>query len=77
MTWPRPTPRRISRCSGSSARRSDEAVAALALDHTITSPRSGRQMDLRWIYLHMIEEYARHNGHADMIRERIDGVTGD
>ena len=33
--------------------------------------------DIRWIYLHMIEEYARHNGHADLIRERIDGVTGD
>ena len=30
-----------------------------------------------WIYLHMIEEYARHNGHADPIRELIDGVTGD
>jgi hypothetical protein len=29
------------------------------------------------VYLHMIEEYARHNGHADMIRERVDGVTGD
>ena len=55
----------------------DAAVASLALDHTIVSPRSGRSMDLRWIYLHMIEEYARHNGHADMIRERIDGVTGD
>jgi hypothetical protein len=27
--------------------------------------------------VHMIEEYARHNGHADLIRERIDGVTGD
>ncbi|MGW3957559.1 DinB family protein [Streptomyces sp. NPDC004752] len=32
---------------------------------------------LRWIYTHMIEEYARHNGHADLIRERIDGATGD
>ncbi|MEU6575761.1 DinB family protein [Streptomyces sp. NPDC046805] len=32
---------------------------------------------LRWIYTHMIEEYARHNGHADLIRERLDGVTGD
>ncbi len=31
----------------------------------------------RWAYLHMIEEYARHNGHADLLRERIDGVTGD
>jgi uncharacterized damage-inducible protein DinB len=33
--------------------------------------------DLRWIMLHMIEEYARHNGHADLIREAIDGVVGD
>ncbi|MGW2704795.1 DinB family protein [Streptomyces sp. NPDC001340] len=33
--------------------------------------------NLRWIYTHMIEEYARHNGHADLVRERIDGATGD
>jgi uncharacterized damage-inducible protein DinB len=33
-------------------------------------------VNLRWIYLHMIEEYARHNGHADLLREHIDGVTG-
>ncbi|MFE9173930.1 DinB family protein [Streptomyces kebangsaanensis] len=33
--------------------------------------------NLRWIYTHMIEEYARHNGHADLIRERVDGATGD
>ncbi|MEU8759395.1 DinB family protein [Streptomyces sp. NPDC048659] len=39
--------------------------------------RSGETFNLRWIYLHMIEEYARHNGHADLIRERIDGATGD
>jgi uncharacterized damage-inducible protein DinB len=32
---------------------------------------------LRWILVHMIEEYARHNGHADLIRERIDGAVGD
>ncbi|MEV5885954.1 DinB family protein [Streptomyces sp. NPDC052020] len=31
---------------------------------------------LRWIYTHMIEEYARHNGHADLVRERVDGATG-
>jgi uncharacterized damage-inducible protein DinB len=35
-----------------------------------------QDVSLRWIYVHMIEEYARHNGHADMIRERIDGATG-
>jgi uncharacterized damage-inducible protein DinB len=39
----------------------------------------GRQdpVSLRWILVHMIEEYARHNGHADLIRESIDGQTGD
>jgi uncharacterized damage-inducible protein DinB len=36
----------------------------------------GREVSLRWIYVHMIEEYARHNGHADLLRERIDGTTG-
>ncbi|MDQ6715842.1 MAG: DinB family protein [Actinomycetota bacterium] len=36
-----------------------------------------RTHDLRWIYLHMIEEYARHNGHADLLREALDGVTGE
>jgi Protein of unknown function (DUF664) len=34
-------------------------------------------MSVRWVYLHMIEEYARHNGHADLLRERIDGATGE
>ncbi|MDE3064546.1 MAG: DUF664 domain-containing protein, partial [Acidobacteriota bacterium] len=38
--------------------------------------RRGRAVDLRWIYLHMIEEYARHNGHADLLRELVDGSTG-
>ncbi len=33
-------------------------------------------VDLRWLYAHMIDEYARHNGHADLLRELIDGVTG-
>jgi hypothetical protein len=32
---------------------------------------------LRWILCHMIEEYARHNGHADLLREAIDGATGE
>lgn len=41
------------------------------------SRHSGKQFNLRWIYTHMIEEYARHNGHADLIRERVDGATGD
>ena len=37
---------------------------------------AGGEVNLRWIYTHMIAEYARHNGHADLIRERIDGTTG-
>jgi len=42
-----------------------------------TGLRRGEPCSLRWIYVHMIEEYARHNGHADLLRERIDGATGD
>ncbi|MFF3847952.1 DinB family protein [Streptomyces sp. NPDC002328] len=41
------------------------------------SRHTGEPFNLRWIYTHMIEEYARHNGHADLLRERIDGATGD
>jgi hypothetical protein len=35
------------------------------------------RVNLRWIYVHLIEEYARHCGHADLLRERLDGATGD
>jgi len=54
----------------------DKAVADLPLEHEFTTKR-GNSTSLRWVYIHMIEEYARHNGHADLIRERIDGATGD
>jgi len=37
----------------------------------------GRAASLRWILVHMIEEYARHNGHADLLRESVDGQTGE
>ena len=47
-----------------------------ALEESFTA-KGGATLTLRWIYLHMIEEYARHNGHADFLRERIDGATGD
>jgi len=50
-------------------------VASIGLDAEFV--RSGKAYSLRWVYLHMIEEYARHNGHADLIREGIDGVTGE
>jgi uncharacterized damage-inducible protein DinB len=48
--------------------------AAVGLDDT--SPFIGERVSLRWVYVHMIAEYARHCGHADLIRERIDGATG-
>jgi uncharacterized damage-inducible protein DinB len=41
-----------------------------------TSERTGQPWSLRWIVTHMIEEYARHNGHADLLRESVDGNTG-
>jgi hypothetical protein len=56
--------------------RSRELADARGLDEMAAVARRGRQVDLRWIYVHMIEEYARHNGHADLIREMIDGETG-
>jgi uncharacterized damage-inducible protein DinB len=52
----------------------DEAVAAIPFTHEIDV--RGDAMSLRMIYVHVIGEYARHNGHADLIREAIDGVTG-
>jgi len=46
------------------------------LDEMSARPRRDREVDLRWIYVHLIEEYARHCGHADLLRELIDGATG-
>jgi hypothetical protein len=55
------------------------AVAGRSLDDVV--PSSGhhpeRRRNVRWIFVHMLEEYARHNGHADLLREAIDGATGD
>ncbi|BCB82183.1 DinB family protein [Phytohabitans flavus] len=53
------------------------AAAGRGLDETFVHTRTGEEINVRWVYVHMIEEYARHNGHADLIRERIDGMTGD
>lgn len=56
--------------------RSRRVVTGVGLDHTFLS-RRGNTISLRWVYTHMVEEYARHNGHADLLRERIDGAVGD
>jgi hypothetical protein len=49
-------------------------AAGLAFEHTFD--RHGDDFSLRMTYVHMIAEYARHNGHADLLREAIDGVQG-
>jgi hypothetical protein len=53
-----------------------QAVAGLPLDRTFQHYRYG-ELSLRWLYLHLIREYAGHLGHADLLRERIDGRTYD
>jgi uncharacterized damage-inducible protein DinB len=55
-----------------------DALAVGGLDQSARRAwPDGRHPSLRWIVVHMIEEYARHNGHADLIRESVDGETGE
>jgi uncharacterized damage-inducible protein DinB len=54
--------------------RADEIISRRALDAT-GHQRTGTEVSMRWVLNHMIEEYSRHNGHADLLRERIDGAT--
>ncbi|MEU6236918.1 DinB family protein [Kitasatospora sp. NPDC047058] len=54
-----------------------QACAGLPLDTVGQRDRRGEQVTLRWILVHMVEEYARHNGHADLLRELVDGSTGE
>ena len=56
-------------------RRSREILAEA--DVEALAVRTDRPVTMRWILIHMIEETARHNGHADILREQIDGVTGE
>jgi uncharacterized damage-inducible protein DinB len=62
--------------------RSRSLVAEALTDGGLEQPArhtwpDGRAPSLRWILCHMIEEYARHNGHADLLRESVDGLTGE
>ena len=56
--------------------RSNEIVAAAEMDDLSVGDRTGERFGLRWIVAHMIEETARHAGHADIARELIDETTG-
>jgi hypothetical protein len=55
---------------------SRQTAARYTLDEVVPHPALG-EVSLRWIYVHMIEETARHAGHADILREQLDGSTGD
>jgi uncharacterized damage-inducible protein DinB len=62
--------------------RSRECVTEALAEGDVGQPGTrtwpdGRTPSMRWILTHMIEEYARHNGHADLIRESVDGETGE
>ncbi len=54
----------------------ERASVVTDLDAALPGKRNGKDINLRWILVHMIEEYARHLGHADLLRECIDGRTG-
>jgi len=68
-SWPDDLAVFLAECDAARA-----AAAARGLGDT--GLRRGEEVSLRWIYLHMIEEYARHNGHADLLRELADGAVG-
>lgn len=55
-------------------RLADEAGAAVPFDHEVDF--RGEPMSVRMVYVFLIGEYARHNGHADLLRQALDGVTG-
>jgi uncharacterized damage-inducible protein DinB len=56
---------------------SREVIDRTEFDATFHHARWGTEFSLRWLLAHMIEEYARHNGHADLLREAIDGAKGE
>jgi hypothetical protein len=71
------TPEEVERNFLDACARSRALVRDADLDSLARGAQPSTSIDLRWICVHMIEEYARHNGHADLLRERIDGATGD
>lgn len=56
--------------------RVDDIVAAAGLDARCADPDNDAPVNLRWVLMHLLEETARHAGHADILRELVDGATG-
>jgi uncharacterized damage-inducible protein DinB len=66
----------FARWRGEQAHAAKLADRATSLDQLAVLPGRKGPPSLRWILTHMVEEYARHNGHADLLREGVDGATG-
>jgi uncharacterized damage-inducible protein DinB len=76
------TPQELFALWEAAVARSRAAVAAALADGGLgqlarTTWPDGRAPSLRWLLAHMLEEYSRHNGHADLLREAVDGQTGE
>jgi uncharacterized damage-inducible protein DinB len=61
----------------SALRESGEVFASFGTADELRRNEAEREVNVRWVMMHLVEEYARHNGHADLLREAIDGSTGD
>jgi len=70
MTWQDAVARSRTLVARALAERGLDGLAARAWS-------DGRTPNLRWILVHLVEEYSRHNGHADLLRESVDGLTGE
>ena len=57
--------------------RSEEVYDSFARPDELSRGTTGRPRTVRWVMMHVVEEYARHNGHADLLREAIDGARGE
>jgi uncharacterized damage-inducible protein DinB len=73
---PEETTQEIVAFYGRARAAADQVIAELDLDQTGTA-WFGDAVSLRWVLIHMVEETARHAGHVDIVRELIDGMTGD
>ena len=78
------TPEQLLALFDESTARSDAVIARALADEGLdqlsaaaSRQPAGGHYSLRWILVHLVEEYARHNGHADFLREAIDGQTGE
>ena len=74
---PSSSPKRLPVLLHGEMTRARHVAAATPFDALSVGRRENKQVRLRWILVHLVEEYARHCGHADLLREAIDGATGD